>query len=132
MTHREKVVKLMELLHEIEHVKAEIDMFRYPMGRGAPPMLEVSAEEEKAIIENFVKVFEERWTDESELDKIISFLESGAGQKFLHPPREYLQQLVTTVSSAMKDKLEQYHRQWLERRRLEALISYNPPEPTVN
>ena len=48
MTHREKVVKLMELRGEFEHVKAEIDMFRYPLGQRGPQMLAISQEEENS------------------------------------------------------------------------------------
>ena len=113
MAQREKVLKLINIWRVLGQVRDEINAFRYPIGpKDGPPMLEVSKEEEEAIIEEFVKSYCEHFScnTDDEFDAAIIFYESGIGQKILHPPREFLINLANITSRALLGKLQEYSR----------------------
>ena len=132
MTHREKVIKLMEIFDLIADLKIAIEQQRYPRGRGGPMMLEISEQEEEGLIELFIQAYENRWSNEEELDQKIAFYESPSGQDILHPPSGFRDNFEKAFGDLLKRKADKYHEDWLECRRMEALMSYNPSKPTVN
>lgn len=110
MDRREKIWKMMELQGTIESVREEINRLRYPLGLASGvEFIPFDNNDEKTILEQMSKIFDEWWTSEEELDQAIAFMDSPAGVKSRDPTKEFNKKLLALFGSFLKEKVDKFN-----------------------